>query len=308
MKYLERVVWLQARPAGTRDTRRKIISVIKLISGLASKLHSHVKHQLLHYFTSKTHPTRPPPNKKDTMPKPTSRRPTQPSRSPSSKPQKRPYNHTNIYAAIAGRISTRGPTAHPRYSTTRDTPTSSTLPLPPEEILFARRNAPERYEEDDFYWANRELREEGREVLPDSELLKGVHEYVSGFYGKVFGEGGGGGVEGGRGIDFKSMDGSALICLGMLLEEAAERVLGETGDLVFVEGAEDEGEGERDEGIWEGEGEVEGEQVVDDGGEERAERRQSDEEADLTGGSISSEVVRPGKRRKLRRDALDSSE
>ncbi|KAL8634247.1 hypothetical protein Q9189_000167 [Teloschistes chrysophthalmus] len=243
------------------------------------------------------------------MPKPT-RRPqhppssTQPSRSPISKTPKpkRPYHHPTLYAATAGRISTRGPTAQPRYSTTRDTPTSSTLPLPPEEILFARRNAPERYEEDDFYWANRELKEEGREVLPDSELLKGVHEYVSAFYGRVFGvgeggRGGGGGEGGGKGIDFKSMDGTALMCLGVLLEEAAEGVLGETGDLVFVEGAEEVGEG--DEGVWEGEGE----EVVGKGIGGGAEARDSDEESDDTGERESSDAGRARKRRKLRRES-----
>ena len=37
-------------------------------------------------------------------------------------------------------------------------------------------------------------------------------------------------------VDFNSMDGSALLGLGILLEEAAEHVLSTAGDMVFVEG------------------------------------------------------------------------
>lgn len=35
---------------------------------------------------------------------------------------------------------------------------------------------------------------------------------------------------------FRSMDDTALLAVGILLEEAADEVLGETGDMVFVEG------------------------------------------------------------------------
>ena len=36
--------------------------------------------------------------------------------------------------------------------------------------------------------------------------------------------------------DFESLDETALLSLGILLEEMAEHVLGDTGDLAFVEG------------------------------------------------------------------------
>ena len=50
-------------------------------------------------------------------------------------------------------------------------------------------------------------------------------------------------------MDFESMDETALLGLGILLEEMAEHVLGETGDLAFVEGEEVEGEVGADRGI-----------------------------------------------------------
>ena len=39
-------------------------------------------------------------------------------------------------------------------------------------------------------------------------------------------------------LDFESLDETALLSLGILLEEMAEHVLGDTGDLAFVEGEE----------------------------------------------------------------------
>lgn len=100
------------------------------------------------------------------------------------------------------------------------------MPIPPEEVLFRRSKAPERYEEDDFYWADRHLTE--KQKLPDSDLLKAIHTYASDFYSRAT-------IDRGQ-VDFSSMDGSALLALGILLEEAAEYVLGTTGDMVFVEG------------------------------------------------------------------------
>lgn len=95
--------------------------------------------------------------------------------------------------------------------------------MPPEEVLFRRRGAPNRHEEDDFYWADRNLAP-GIE-LPDSDLLKAVHAYAAGFYGRT-----------GGAADFSSLDETALMAVGVLLEEWAEVVLGEKGHEVFVEG------------------------------------------------------------------------
>jgi hypothetical protein len=63
--------------------------------------------------------------------------------------------------------------------------------------------------------------------LPDSELLKALHAYSSDFYSMHTKD------RGQR--DFRSLDETALIALGVLLEEAAIQALGETGDMVLVE-------------------------------------------------------------------------
>ena len=66
--------------------------------------------------------------------------------------------------------------------------------------------------------------------LPDSDLLKAVHAYASDFYGRATRNKGA--------IDFESLDETALLGFGILLEEMAGHVLGDTGDLAFVEGEE----------------------------------------------------------------------
>ena len=141
-----------------------------------------------------------------------------------------------MHLTSQGRVSTQRfiPDA-PNTSTTRDTATSSSLPTPPDEVLFRRAGAPVRYEEDDIYWADRHLKKE--QVLPDSDLLKALHIYASEYYSKALGTQGD--------VSSESMEETALLALGILLEEAAEHVLGETGDMVLVEGEEiSEPEGE----------------------------------------------------------------
>lgn len=66
--------------------------------------------------------------------------------------------------------------------------------------------------------------------LPESDLLKALHCYTSDFYSRTSKDQGLG--------DYRSMDGTALIALGILMEEAARDALGETGDLVFTAGEE----------------------------------------------------------------------
>lgn len=127
--------------------------------------------------------------------------------------------------------------------------------MTPGEALFRHPRAPERFEEDDIYNAHRHL-QNGDDVraLPSSDVLIAVHTYAADFYGALTGKTG-------RGGDWRSMDETALLAFGILLEEAAGAVLGECGDMVFVEG-EGHGGGEhsRDtEGNGE-EGEEEGEE------------------------------------------------
>jgi hypothetical protein len=81
--------------------------------------------------------------------------------------------------------------------------------------------------ESDIYFANeRELRTE----LPESDLLKALHCYASDFYSHATADSGIG--------DYRSMDETALIALGILMEEEALKTLGQTGDLVFTDGEE----------------------------------------------------------------------
>jgi len=120
--------------------------------------------------------------------------------------------------------------------------------LAPEEVLFRRRRAPQRYAERDVYFANEAL---PNGVLPESDLLQAVHGYASRFYealGQRHGGSGGRGDDcfvGMRHVDERSMDETALLAFGILIEEAGREVLGERGDLVFTEGlVEDEGLGD----------------------------------------------------------------
>ncbi|KAK0385018.1 hypothetical protein NLU13_7496 [Sarocladium strictum] len=118
-------------------------------------------------------------------------------------------------------------------------PTNRPTPYPPEEVLFRRRNAPVRYAEHDVYFANeRDFPDAGQGVLPDSDLLAAVHGYTSNFYEAVAKRELRGGARPERNVDERSMDETALLAFGILLEEAGREVLGRRGDLVFTEEAD----------------------------------------------------------------------
>ncbi|KAI1823456.1 hypothetical protein F4861DRAFT_321769 [Xylaria intraflava] len=151
----------------------------------------------------------------------------------------------SVYDAVAGRVTTTLPIGasyskqsrvrhHKRHSPDRfRDPT-----LAPEEVLFKPVGAPVRYAEKDIYQAHEHLPDGGRDVLPDSDLLKTIHSYASHFYShlpanKRFVRGGAS-----EGISERSMDETALLAFGMLLEEAGREALGKDGDLVFTEGVE----------------------------------------------------------------------
>lgn len=116
--------------------------------------------------------------------------------------------------------------------------------LAPEEVLFKRAGAPVRYAEKDIYQAHEDLPNGGQGVLPDSDMLKSIHSYASRFYADlptskqtVF-------PETREGVSERSMDETALLAFGILLEEASREALGRGGDLVFTEGVGTEGRGE----------------------------------------------------------------
>jgi hypothetical protein len=102
--------------------------------------------------------------------------------------------------------------------------TSHIKPLTPQEVLLRRVRAPTQVTLG-YYDADEELPSD--QQLPDSDLLKAIHAYASDFYSMAT-------HDKGR-CDFRSLNETALLALGVLLEEAAVDVLGETGDMVLVE-------------------------------------------------------------------------
>lgn len=151
--------------------------------------------------------------------------------------KRRKRQNITLYDAVAGRAGYEGFLTTPQPSKHRDTPSTSTTAVPPEEVLFRRKGAPVRYEDDDIYFADRHLEPERQQQLtrlPDSELLKVLHAYVSDFCATT--------EDGGEG-DWRSLDETALLALGILVEEAAVEALGETGDLALVEAADEQHNG-----------------------------------------------------------------
>lgn len=127
-----------------------------------------------------------------------------------------------------------------RLSSTSDRYSSRNPRLAPEEVLFKRKYAPTRYAEYDIYWANEDLPDGGLGHLPDGNLLKSIHGYASRFYEATAARPETRCVVGGRTIDERSMDETALLAFGILLEEASRDALGKRGDLIFTEASVEE--------------------------------------------------------------------
>lgn len=140
----------------------------------------------------------------------------------------------SVYDAIAGRVINRNYRELNEFGQNWEAESFRTTDprLPPDEILFRRTNAPPRYEEEDFYPAHQNLPEG---ALPPSELLRSVHKYASSYYEAMAKRVGPEGMMGERTIDEKSMDETALLAFGILLEEAGREVVKGKGDLVFTE-------------------------------------------------------------------------
>ncbi|ETS82122.1 hypothetical protein PFICI_07124 [Pestalotiopsis fici W106-1] len=160
--------------------------------------------------------------------------------------RKKRKRDANVYDAVAGRVTTTRALDDGSDSETlfqrRHRSTLRDPTLAPEEVLFQRARAPIRYAEKDIYNAHERLPEGGREVLPDSDMLKAIHGYAAHFYSALADSSvrrdkhGVSGTQ--RSIDEGSMDETALVAFGILLEEAARDALGKKGDLVFTEGAD----------------------------------------------------------------------
>jgi hypothetical protein len=84
-------------------------------------------------------------------------------------------------------------------------------------------------------------------------MLKAIHSYTSHFYSALArsdGHNGKNDASRQRRIDERSMDETALLAFGILLEEAGRDVLGKRGDMVFTEGMD--ADTQRSSGIAEG--------------------------------------------------------
>lgn len=149
-------------------------------------------------------------------------------------PAKRRRREATVFDAVAGRVNYSSfIPATPVVASTIDTAASSTVAVPPEEVLFRRRHAPTRYEEDDIYFQERHLPPDVK--LPDSDLLKAVHGYASHLYGgmdekraerrREKGKEVDDGRATGGGGEWESMDETALLAMGILLEEAAGKAM-----------------------------------------------------------------------------------
>ena len=136
-------------------------------------------------------------------------------------PQRRkakPRRTATVYDAVAGRVGLNG------FLTADQLKSQSVKPSAPEEVLLRRVDAPDQIAYD-YYNADERLRPDQR--LPDSDLLKDLHAYVSDFYDLT--------NKSGDTFDFRSLDETALLAMGILLEEACKESLGEAGDMVFTE-------------------------------------------------------------------------
>ena len=124
-----------------------------------------------------------------------------------------------------GRVTSRGLVGETNDKTRHSDTNHNAKPISPEEVLFRKKAVPTRFEETDFYFAHEQLPASRR--LPDSDLLKAIHQFSSDFFSKKYGRR--------ARADYRSLDETALIAIGILLEETIAETLGETGDMALVE-------------------------------------------------------------------------
>jgi hypothetical protein len=123
-----------------------------------------------------------------------------------------------LYDVVAGRASLNG------FLTPEQQQEEAILPLLPEEVLHGRRNVPNKLIDEAYASA---ADRQPIANLPESEMLKAIHTYTSEFYAASAREEGK--------FDFNSLNETALIAIGILIEEAVRDTLGENGDMAFVE-------------------------------------------------------------------------
>lgn len=121
---------------------------------------------------------------------------------------------------ISGRLNRQGSTFHSYTSRWRRNVSSTRAVRPSNDILS-------RLQGDDNLgdWCNEETLDDV--PLPESEIIEAIQSYAGHFYANT--------TDSRRTEHFSSMNGSALIAMGVLLEELGSELLGETGDMVLVE-------------------------------------------------------------------------
>lgn len=157
---------------------------------------------------------------------------------------RRRKRRATLFDAVQGKCQTGIPRCHQHFDLTKPLgrvtqsglvdnlkgPKAGKKSLRPDEVLFKRKNAPVRYEEDDYYPAHTKLA--ANQQLPSGDLAAAIHGRISHLYSKA---------DLGRGrAPWKCMKETALIAMGILMEETARSVLGETGDLAFTEADQDD--------------------------------------------------------------------
>jgi hypothetical protein len=124
----------------------------------------------------------------------------------------------SVYDFVAGNVGLNG------FLTAEKKASGSAKPLSAEEALLRHADSTNTFTQ--LHEAGQD-HDEPDTSLPDSDLLKAVHAYAADFYSNAT-------LDRGK-HDSRSMDGSALIAIGCLLEEASRQLLGENGDMVLVE-------------------------------------------------------------------------
>ncbi|KAK2074280.1 hypothetical protein P8C59_008500 [Phyllachora maydis] len=150
----------------------------------------------------------------------------------------------SVFAAVAGHLrasAAAGPSsssslpATSQYYSTRDTR------LAPEEALFQKTHAPQRFAEDDVYFLDDDDDDDDHVdqavSLPDTSMADAVHSYVAHFYeahhqrrARVAAA-----QPHHRRLDERGLDETALLAMCVLLEEAGRARLGRKGAHVFTE-------------------------------------------------------------------------
>lgn len=109
---------------------------------------------------------------------------------------------------------------------------SSSRTIRPSNDILSHSELDENLEE----WINEDSLDDV--PLPTSDILEGIQSYAGHLYANV--------IDGRRAECFSSMNGTALIAMGVLLEEMSNEILGETGDLVLAEHEHDDDDDDGD--------------------------------------------------------------